>query len=190
MGVSGWASEFGAHLPVWLRGQWFKALARDSGLVPVSALGIDEALLADCACLVFARAKSAAKTAACFGFTYFACHTLWPNRDSTRPWNLHYRCRIWCAGASFSRTIVAVGRVVKLAWWPRPALWFLIKDYQRARILTLFDPERDPLGSGWNIIQSTIAIGSGGLSGKGLLRGLSHTLNFCPRARPTSSLQC
>ena len=63
-----------------------------------------------------------------------------------------------------------------------PALWFLIKDYQRARILTLFDPERDPLGSGWNIIQSTIAIGSGGLSGKGLLKGTQSHLEFLPES--------
>lgn len=63
-----------------------------------------------------------------------------------------------------------------------PAFWFLIKDYQRERILTLFDPERDPLGSGWNIIQSTIAIGSGGLSGKGLLQGTQSHLNFLPES--------
>ena len=49
-----------------------------------------------------------------------------------------------------------------------PALWILLRDYQRQRILTLFDPERDPLGAGWNIIQSQTAIGSGGLFGKGL----------------------
>ncbi|MEL0092269.1 MAG: rod shape-determining protein RodA [Pseudomonadales bacterium] len=63
-----------------------------------------------------------------------------------------------------------------------PAFWFLIKDYQRERILTLFNPERDPLGSGWNIIQSTIAIGSGGLSGKGLLQGTQSHLDFLPES--------
>ena len=90
-----------------------KALAENSGPVPVSALGTDEALFADCACLVFARAKSAAKAAACFGLAYFAGHTLRINRDSTRPWNLHHHCRVWGAGASFSWTVVAVGRLVK-----------------------------------------------------------------------------
>ena len=108
---------------------------------------------------------------------------LWLNRDSTRPWNLHHHCRVWRAGASFSWTVVAVGRLVKPSVdGLSPALWFLIKDYQRARILTLFDPERDPLGSGWNIIQSTIAIGSGGLSGKGLLKGTQSHLEFLPES--------
>ncbi len=51
-----------------------------------------------------------------------------------------------------------------------PVLWQGLQDYQRQRILTLFDPESDPLGAGWNIIQFTTAIGSGGVSGKGLFR--------------------
>ena len=63
-----------------------------------------------------------------------------------------------------------------------PALWFVIKDYQRGRILTMFDPERDPLGAGWNIIQSKIAIGSGGFSGKGLLNGTQSHLDFLPES--------
>ncbi|MBT3463098.1 MAG: rod shape-determining protein RodA [Gammaproteobacteria bacterium] len=63
-----------------------------------------------------------------------------------------------------------------------PALWFAIKDYQRGRILTMFDPERDPLGAGWNIIQSKIAIGSGGFSGKGLLNGTQSHLDFLPES--------
>lgn len=49
-----------------------------------------------------------------------------------------------------------------------PLLWmFLLQEYQKKRILTLFDPESDALGAGWNIIQSKIAIGSGGIMGKG-----------------------
>ena len=64
-----------------------------------------------------------------------------------------------------------------------PALWFVIKDYQRGRILTMFDPERDPLGAGWNIIQSTTAIGSGGVFGKGLYQGSQSYLDFLPEAR-------
>ena len=113
MGVSRGPGEFGAHLPLWLRSQWIKALAENSGAVSVSALRTDEALFADCACLVFARAKFAAKAAACSGLAYFAGHTLWINRDSTRPWNLHRHCRVWGAGASFSWTVVAVDRLVK-----------------------------------------------------------------------------
>jgi rod shape determining protein RodA len=61
-----------------------------------------------------------------------------------------------------------------------PAIWFMLYDYQRSRILTFIDPEADPLGKGYNIIQSKIAIGSGGLFGKGLLSGTQGPLSFLP----------
>jgi rod shape determining protein RodA len=62
-----------------------------------------------------------------------------------------------------------------------PLLWeFLLKDYQKQRVLTLFDPQADALGAGWNIIQSKIAIGSGGASGKGFLSGTQSHLHFLP----------
>ena len=61
-----------------------------------------------------------------------------------------------------------------------PVLWFQLKDYQQQRILTLFDPERDPQGAGWHIIQSTTAIGSGGLFGKGFRQGTQSHLEFLP----------
>jgi rod shape determining protein RodA len=61
-----------------------------------------------------------------------------------------------------------------------PGLWYVMRDYQRDRVLTLFDPERDPLGAGWNIIQSTTAIGSGGVFGKGLFEGTQSHLDFLP----------
>ena len=64
-----------------------------------------------------------------------------------------------------------------------PALWYTLTDYQRSRILTLYDPESDPLGAGWNIIQSTTAIGSGGIWGKGLLQGTQSHLDFLPEAQ-------
>lgn len=64
-----------------------------------------------------------------------------------------------------------------------PALWFVLRDYQKQRILTLLDPERDPLGSGWNIIQSKTAIGSGGLFGKGLFEGTQSHLDFLPESQ-------
>lgn len=64
-----------------------------------------------------------------------------------------------------------------------PGLWFLLQDYQRRRILTLFDPESDPLGAGWNIIQSTTAIGSGGVWGKGLMQGTQSRLDFLPESQ-------
>ncbi|WP_299004978.1 rod shape-determining protein RodA [uncultured Shewanella sp.] len=62
-----------------------------------------------------------------------------------------------------------------------PILWyFLMHDYQRTRVLTLFNPEQDPLGAGYHIIQSKIAIGSGGLWGKGWLQGTQSQLEFLP----------
>ena len=62
-----------------------------------------------------------------------------------------------------------------------PGLWMVMRDYQRQRA-HLLDPESDPLGAGWNIIQSKIAIGSGGLFGKGLFEGTQSHLNFLPES--------
>jgi rod shape determining protein RodA len=59
-------------------------------------------------------------------------------------------------------------------------LWGALHDYQRRRVLTLLDPTTDPLGAGYHIIQSTIAVGSGGLSGKGWLNGTQAHLEFIP----------
>ena len=61
-----------------------------------------------------------------------------------------------------------------------PILWRMMHDYQRQRVLTLLDPESDPLGAGYHIIQSKIAIGSGGLYGKGWLNGTQSQLDFLP----------
>jgi rod shape determining protein RodA len=61
-----------------------------------------------------------------------------------------------------------------------PALWMVMHDYQRKRVLTLLDPSSDPLGAGYHIIQSKIAIGSGGVFGKGWLNGSQGQLEFLP----------
>jgi rod shape determining protein RodA len=61
-----------------------------------------------------------------------------------------------------------------------PLLWSVLHDYQRQRILTLLDPSTDPLGAGYHIIQSTIAVGSGGILGKGWLSGTQAHLEFIP----------
>lgn len=61
-----------------------------------------------------------------------------------------------------------------------PVAWSLMRDYQRGRVLTFLDPDRDPLGAGYHITQSKIAIGSGGLFGKGFGQGTQSTLNFLP----------
>lgn len=61
-----------------------------------------------------------------------------------------------------------------------PVAWYLMHDYQRQRVLTFLNPEQDPLGTGYHIIQSKIAIGSGGLYGKGWLNGTQSQLDFLP----------
>jgi len=61
-----------------------------------------------------------------------------------------------------------------------PVLWYAMHDYQRQRVLSFLDPEQDPLGAGYHIIQSKIAIGSGGLYGKGWLNGTQSQLEFLP----------
>ncbi|HEX8964414.1 MAG TPA: FtsW/RodA/SpoVE family cell cycle protein, partial [Rhodocyclaceae bacterium] len=70
---------------------------------------------------------------------------------------------IFLAGLSWKILIGLLASAVAAA----PLAWNFLHDYQRARILTLLDPEKDPLGKGFHIIQSTIAIGSGGILGKG-----------------------
>jgi rod shape determining protein RodA len=83
---------------------------------------------------------------------------------------------MFLAGVSwfyFAGAIVAV--VVAL-----PHAWEMLHDYQKQRVLTFIDPETDPLGAGYHILQSKIAIGSGGLSGKGFMNGTQAQLNFLP----------
>ena len=64
-----------------------------------------------------------------------------------------------------------------------PFLWNLLHDYQKQRLLTFFDPYKDPLGTGYHIIQSEIAIGSGGFFGKGWLKGTQSHLDFLPEKK-------
>ena len=83
---------------------------------------------------------------------------------------------IFFAGLSWK---IIVGMAVS-ATAAAPLAWNLLHDYQRNRIITLFDPEKDPLGKGFHIIQSTIAIGSGGILGKGWRSGTQAQLEFIP----------
>ncbi|MDI5986072.1 rod shape-determining protein RodA [Halomonas sp. M4R5S39] len=80
------------------------------------------------------------------------------------------------AGLSWRFIAVLAGLVTAAL----PVLWMSLHNYQRQRVLTFLDPNSDPLGSGWNIIQSTTAIGSGGLFGKGWLQGTQSQLEFLP----------
>ena len=77
------------------------------------------------------------------------------------PWWFQIRCVVLLAGLT-------------------PILWHFMHDYQKARIMTLLNPEADPLGKGYHIIQSKIAIGSGGIYGKGWLNGTQAHLEFLP----------
>ena len=83
---------------------------------------------------------------------------------------------IFFAGVSW-RLMGGIGAAFAAAL---PLLWGFLHDYQRRRVLTLIDPTQDPLGAGYHIIQSTIAVGSGGLSGKGWLNGTQAHLEFIP----------
>ncbi|MBF0425705.1 MAG: rod shape-determining protein RodA [Magnetococcales bacterium] len=83
---------------------------------------------------------------------------------------------IFVAGLSWH----AVLAVVVIVPASMPLLWNLLHDYQRRRITTLFFPEEDPLGAGYHIIQSKIAVGSGGLAGKGFMGGSQSHLDFLP----------
>jgi rod shape determining protein RodA len=80
--------------------------------------------------------------------------------------------------AGLSWRIIAGLLIVSLG--SLPVLWVMLHDYQRRRIMTLFDPTQDPLGAGYHTIQSTIAIGSGGLIGKGWQQGTQTHLDFLP----------
>jgi rod shape determining protein RodA len=83
---------------------------------------------------------------------------------------------IFFAGISW-RVLGTIGALGVAALFP---LWNMLHDYQKRRVLTLLDPTQDPLGAGYHIIQSTIAVGSGGLSGKGWLNGTQAHLEFIP----------
>ncbi len=83
---------------------------------------------------------------------------------------------IFLAGLSWK----IIGSMVAAGAVSLPFLWSVMHDYQRKRILTLLDPMEDPLGAGYHIIQSTIAIGSGGILGKGWLNGTQAQLDFVP----------
>lgn len=72
--------------------------------------------------------------------------------------------------------------LVAIAGASFPVIWSLLKDYQRARLSAFLDPYADPQGAGWNIIQSLIAVGSGGATGKGLTAGTQSPLGYLPIA--------
>ncbi len=90
---------------------------------------------------------------------------------------------VLCGGAMFFAAGVRLWKfaaVAVAAAAAMPLMWGMMREYQRNRILTFIDPERDPLGAGYHILQSKIALGSGGMFGKGFLEGTQSHLNFLP----------
>ena len=87
--------------------------------------------------------------------------------------------RIWIFFVIFLSAIIAI-----------PVGWQFLHGYQKRRVLTFLNPETDPLGSGYHIIQSKIALGSGGLFGKGFMQGTQGHLSFLLRCRRTLFLPC
>jgi rod shape determining protein RodA len=93
-----------------------------------------------------------------------------------------------CSSGLFALFLAGLGKRyilsgIALAVVTTPLAWaYLLRDYQRQRVRTLFNPESDALGTGWNIIQSQTAIGSGGLTGKGWGNGTQSQLNFLPES--------
>jgi rod shape determining protein RodA len=83
---------------------------------------------------------------------------------------------IFLAGLSWK----AIGALTLAFLGSLPVAWSMMHDYQRERVMTLIDPTTDPLGKGFHIIQSVIAIGSGGVSGKGYMKGTQSYLEFIP----------
>jgi rod shape determining protein RodA len=77
--------------------------------------------------------------------------------------------RVWMFAAGAAAALAAV-----------PLAWSMLRDYQKSRLYTFLDPEGDPLGAGYHILQSKIALGSGGLFGKGFLQGTQSHLSFLP----------
>ena len=83
---------------------------------------------------------------------------------------------IYCSGILWRYILGAAALIGAVT----PFLWARLHDYQKLRVLNFLDPERDPLGSGYHIIQSKIAVGSGGVFGKGWLEGTQSQLDFLP----------
>jgi rod shape determining protein RodA len=83
---------------------------------------------------------------------------------------------LWVVGVRWWKFTLGLAGVIAAV----PLGWNFLRDYQKARVLTFLDPTRDPLGAGYHIIQSKIALGSGAMFGKGVLQGTQSHLNFLP----------
>lgn len=147
-------SEIAKVLILIVLAKWF-ADRRDAVASPFTLLGA-LALLAPAVVLVYRQPDLG--TTLVFLATFAGVAFV----AGTRPWLLAALAAAWVAAL--------------------PVLWAFLKDYQRARFLSFLDPYADPLGAGWNVIQSLIAVGSGGLLGKGLTVGTQSPLGYLPIA--------
>jgi rod shape determining protein RodA len=85
-------------------------------------------------------------------------------------------CLLYVSGVRGKYLVYSIAGLVMFM----PVFWYVMKDYQKKRLFSFINPEADPLGSGYSLIQSKIAIGSGGFFGKGLFKGTQSQLNFIP----------
>lgn len=140
-----------------------------------------------------------------FAFLLFLSWYLSVNRDVLGFWNLLVKSFFFTAlpaflvflepdlGTALVFGVLWLGALLVGGWQAKklgilsgillgllPASWFFLKDYQRRRILAFLDPWQDPLGSGYNVVQSQIAIGAGGILGQGWLSGKQTQLRFLP----------
>jgi rod shape determining protein RodA len=83
---------------------------------------------------------------------------------------------LFLAGASWIYFVFGIAGVLGAI----PFIWHSLHDYQKMRVMTFIDPDKDPLGAGYHILQSKIALGSGGVTGKGYMQGTQSQLNFLP----------
>jgi rod shape determining protein RodA len=110
------------------------------------------------------------------GLPAFLLVLIQPDAGSSLVYLLIIGGMLFVAGAPWKYLLSAVG----LGAGALPFMWFALKDYQKMRLLVFLDPTRDRLGAGYNVIQSRIAVGSGGFWGKGFLQGLQSKLRFLP----------
>ncbi len=160
LGATRWLSVFGVSFQpaelakltsVWLLAQY---LAGQSTPLPARVLWTSLALMGPPALLIF----------------------LQPDLGSSTVLLAIWLGMVWVAGMS-GRTLLAMGTAALACL---PVAWHLLKDYQRDRLMVFINPHADPLGAGYTIIQSTIAIGSGGLWGRGWFAGTQNQLSFLP----------
>lgn len=113
-------------------------------------------------------------------FLHFLCYTvpvlLQPDFGTAAVFGVIFVFELFFAGISLKLLGCAFGTLAVLS----PVVWLFLRDFQRKRIITLFRPERDPLGSGYHVIQSKIAIGSGQLTGRGYMNGPQTQFGYLP----------